>query len=77
MARVPRESANINARERIDFVSYSVIGESPNFLDLGLSPANTEDNLKSVFLPATRVEGLTDNFNWLSSMHGCKGFTEV
>ena len=56
-------------------MSNSILGESPNFLDLGLSPANTADKIKSIFAPATRVEGFMDKSNWLASRHGCGEFT--
>ena len=52
-----RESTNVNARKRMDFASSSVIGESPNFLDLGMLPANTADKLKSVFAPLPEFKG--------------------
>ena len=52
---VPKESSDINSCSEMDIVSNYVIGESPNFLDLGLSPANTADKLKAVFAPAARV----------------------
>ena len=58
----------------MDFSSNSVVAKSPNFLDLGLSPANTTDKLKSVIGPATRVEVLMDISDWLVSWHG---FEEV
>ena len=72
---VPGESANVNLRGGMDFASNSVLGEIPNLVDLGLSPANAADKIKSVFVPATRVEGLTDNSDWLVSRHGCKKVT--
>ena len=59
----------------MDFASNSVIVKTPNFMDLGLSPANTTDKLKSVFVPATRVEGFMDNSYWLASRHGCEEVT--
>ena len=56
----------------MDFASNSVVAESPNFLDLGLLPDNTADELKSVIGPTTSVEGLKDNSDWLASRHGCE-----
>ena len=44
-------------------------------MDLGFSPANTVDKLNSVFTPATRAEGMTDNSNWIASRNGCEEFT--
>ena len=59
----------------MDFMSHYVIVESPNFYDLRLSPANTADKLKSVFVPTARVEGLMDNSDWLASRNGCEEVT--
>ena len=70
------EVANFNAHERIHFASNSVLGETPKFVDLGLSPANTADKLNSVFSPATIAGELTDNSNWLASRHGISEVTE-
>ena len=39
-------------------------------MDLGLSPAHTADKLKSIFVPATRVGGLTDKSDRITSSHG-------
>ena len=61
----------------MDFASNSAIGESPNFMDLGLSPTHTTDKLKSFISPATRVEGLTDSSDWLASRHGIEEVTVV
>ena len=36
------------------FVSNSILGKTVKFVDLGLSPADTTDKLKSVIGPATR-----------------------
>ena len=52
---VPGEIADVNLCGGMDFAKNSVLGKSPNFVGLGLSPANTADKLKSVFAPATRV----------------------
>ena len=67
---VPGESADVYEREMMDFVSNSVIGKSLNFMDLGLLPANKMDKLNSIFDPTTRVEGLTDIYNWIVSRYG-------
>ena len=50
-------------------MSNSVFGETPKFVDLGLSPAHTTDKLKSVIFPATRSGGLTDLFTLLEYRH--------
>ena len=74
---VPRESADVYARERIDFTSNSVIHKSPKFMDLGLSPAHTPDKIKSVVGPATKVKWLANISDWLASRHGIEEVTVV
>ena len=69
---VSGESADVYARKRMDFASNYFVAEIPNYKDLGLSPANTTDKLKSVIGPTTRVEGLTNRSDWLVSRHGCE-----
>ena len=69
METVSAEFSDINPRERMHFASNSVFGENPKFVDLGLSPAHTADKLKSVFVPATRAVGLTDNSDRLTSRY--------
>ena len=64
------ESADVYLHKKMDFASNYVIGESPNCIDLGLSPAHTTYNLKSIIGPATRVEGFTDISDWILSRHG-------
>ena len=66
---VSGESTDVYVRQRMDFASNSVVVESPIFMDLGLSPANTTDKLKSVIGPTARVEALEDSSNWLASRH--------
>ena len=72
---VSRESADVFAPERMDFASNYVVTEITNFMDLGLSPSNTTDKPKSIIVPTTIVEGLTDSSNCLVCMHGCEEFT--
>ena len=72
---VSGESADIYARERMDIASNFVVAESPNFMDFGLSPANTIDKLKSVIGTTTKVEGLTDSSDCLATRHICKEVT--
>ena len=63
------ERVDVYTRKRKDFASNSVIGKSPNLMDLGLSPAHTTDKIKSVISPTTRVEGLKmDLTGWLLGM---------
>ena len=47
------------------FGSDTVLSESPNFMDFGLSYVNTTDELGSVFVPTTRIGRPTDGPNWL------------
>ena len=69
---VSGESADIKAHEMMNFPSNYVIDKSPNFLYLGMSPAKTEDKLKSVIGSTTRVEGFTDDSNCFAYRHGSK-----
>ena len=59
----------------MDLSINSVVTESPNFMDLGLSPTSTTDKLKSVIGPTTIFEGLMDISNWIAYTHGCKKLT--
>ena len=72
---VSAEVADINPCERVNFPSNAVFGENPKFVGLGLSTAHTANKLKSVICPATRVRGLTDNTNGLTSSHGISKVT--
>ena len=67
---VSAEVADVNPCKRVNFLSNAVFGENPKFMDLGLSTAHTANKLKSVIGPATRVQGLTDNTDRLTSSHG-------
>ena len=67
---VSTEVADVNPCKRVNFASNSIFGKNLIFLDLGLLPAHTADKLKSIFVPATRVGGLTDNSDGLTSSHG-------
>ena len=53
----------------MNFASNSALGKSLKFVDLGLLPSKTVDKLYSVFVPATRAEGLIDSSNWRVSRH--------
>ena len=66
---VPDESADVYARKSMDFGSNSILSESPNFMNFGLSPANTPDKLNSVLSPTTRVESLTNGSYWILPRH--------
>ena len=74
---VLKEFTDVNAHERMNFASNSALGESLKSVDLGISPANTADKLNSVFAPATRAIGSTDNSDWLASRYCCKEVTVV
>ena len=67
---VSAEVADVNPCERVNFARNAVFGKNPKFVDLGLSPAHTADKLKSVIDHATKIGGLTDNSNRLTSSHG-------
>ena len=54
----------------MNFAINAVFDENPKFMDLELSPTHTADKLKSVIGPATKVRGLTDNSDGLTSSHG-------
>ena len=66
---VSAEVSDVNPRENMNFESNSVFGKTPKSVDLGISPAHTADKLKTVFVPATRTGGLTDNSDGFASRH--------
>ena len=70
METVSAEVADVNPCDRVNFAINSVFGESPNLMDLGLSPTHTADKLKSISVPATRAEVLTYNSDGLTYSHG-------
>ena len=47
----------------------AVLAESPNFVNLGLSYVETSDELRSVFIPTTRIRIMTDGSNWIPPGH--------
>ena len=51
LEKVPGEFTDVNVRKRMNFMSNSVLGKSPDFLDLGLLPYNIADKINSVFAP--------------------------
>ena len=59
----------------MDFGSNSVIAKNPNFMYLGLLPANTTDKIKSVIGPTTRVERLKNGSDWLASSNSIEKVT--
>ena len=67
---VSAEVADVNPCERVNFAINSLFGKTPKFVDLGLSATHTTDKLRSIFVPATRVGGLTDDSDRLTSSHG-------
>ena len=76
MEAVPGEVVDVNARERMNFASNSVLSKNPKFGGLGISPAHTTDKLKSIIVPDTRAVGLIDNSDWLASRHRIAEGTE-
>ena len=60
---------DVYARKRIDFGSNSVLSKIPNFMDFGLSPANTPDKINSIIFPTTRVVRLKNGSGWLAPRH--------
>ena len=72
---VPRQASDVYARKMMDFTSNAFIGKSPNFMDLGLSPAHTTGDLKSVISRATRIEGLKYSSDSLASKKGIEEVT--
>ena len=76
MDAVSREVTDINVCKRMNFASNSVLSETPKFMELGISPTHTADKLNSVFSPATRDGGLTDNSYWLASRYRIAEVTE-
>ena len=64
------EVADVNLHKNMNFDSNCIFSETQKFVDLGLSPAHTEDKLKSILDPATRAGGLTDIFNGITYSHG-------
>ena len=63
------ESADIYARGRMNFWSDTILSESPNFMDLGLSTFNKTDELGSVVVPTARIGRPEDGSNWLLPGH--------
>ena len=53
----------------MNFGSDTVFSKSPNFMDFGLSPVNTMDELGSVFVPTTRIRRPTDGSNCIPPGH--------
>ena len=60
----------------MNFANNSVLGKTPKFVDLGLSPTHTVDKLNFSSAPATRSGGLTDKSNWITSRHRIAEVTE-
>ena len=66
---VPDESADVYAHKSMEFGSNSVAAESPNFMNFGLSPANTPDKLKFITVPTIKVGRLMNVSNWIQPRH--------
>ena len=54
----------------------SFLEKVQTFLYLRLSPSHTTNKLRSVFSPATRYGGFTDNSDWIASRHQIAEVTE-
>ena len=63
------ESADVYARGWMNFGSDTILYKSPNFIDFGLSPVNTTDELGYLFVPTKRIRRPTDGSNWLPPGH--------
>ena len=48
---------------------YTILTESPNFMNLGLLYVHTSDELGSVFIPTTRIERPEDGSNCILPDH--------
>ena len=53
----------------MNFRSDTVLSESPNFMNFGLSYVKTTDKIGSVFVPTTRVGRTTNVSNWILPGH--------
>ena len=72
---VADKSTDVNSRCGMDFGRNSIVAESPNIMDFGLSPANTPDKIKSIIFPTTRVGRLMNGSNWLRPRHDIEEVT--
>ena len=59
------DSSDVYVRGQMNFGSDTVLSESPDFMDFGLSSVNTTDELGSVFVPTTNVGRSKDGYNCL------------
>ena len=60
----------------MNLASDTVSSKIPNFMDLGLSSADTTDELGSVFATTTRIGLATHGSNWLPRSHFISEGTE-
>ena len=60
---------NVNSRCRMNLTCNTVLPESPNFVNLGLSSVHTLDELGYVFIPTTIIGRDIDGSNWLPPGH--------
>ena len=65
---VSDKSADVNSLCGMNLGRNCVLSESLNFMDFGLSTANTPDKLKYIIVPTTRVRRLTNVSDWLRPM---------
>ena len=62
-------SIDVTSRCQMNLRRDSVITESPKFMNMGLSSVHTLDELRSVFIPTTRIGRPADVSNWLPPYH--------
>ena len=64
-----KSNADVKSCCRMNLTSDAVLTKSPNFVNLWLLSIHTSDELRSVFIPTTRIRTLTDGSNWLLPVH--------
>ena len=57
--------ADVYSRCQMNLTHDAVLIKSPNFMNLGILPVHTSDELGYVFVPTTRIRRLTDGSNCL------------
>ena len=71
-------SADLYERSRMNFVSDTVLSESPDFTDLGMSSVDTTGELGSVFSHTTRIGLATHGSYWLPcNRYICKATEDI
>ena len=62
-------STYVNSRCRMDLTRDTILTESPNIVNLGLSSVHLSDEIGFVFIPITRVRRPTDGSNLILPVH--------